>query len=57
MKFTVDDVISAIACVIRVKQGDILDPLLFTFFIAAVMITWKAINGKLAFFIVKMMLN
>ena len=28
-------------CSIGVKQGDILGPLLFTFFIAAVMITWR----------------
>ena len=39
VKFTVDDVISTIACVIGIKQGDILGPILFTFFIAAVMIT------------------
>ena len=38
VKFTVNDVISTIACVIRVKQGDILGPILFTFFTAAVMI-------------------
>ena len=55
VKFTVDDVISTIACAIGVKQGDILGPILFTFFIAAVMITWKATNN--VFFIVKMMLN
>ena len=29
-------------CIIGVKQGDILGPILFTFFIAAVMISWKA---------------
>ena len=32
VKFTVDDVISTIACVIGVEQGDILGPILFTFF-------------------------
>ena len=58
VKFTVDDVISTIACVIGIKQGDILGPILFTFFIAAVMITWKATNNVTAcIFIVKMMLN
>ena len=41
VKFTVDNVISTIACVIQVKQGDILGPILFTFFIAAKLITWK----------------
>ena len=45
VKFTVDDVISTIVCVIVVKQGDMLGPILFTFFIAAVMITWKATNN------------
>ena len=48
VKFTVDDVISTIACVIGVKQGDILGSILFTFFIAAVMITWKATNNVTA---------
>ena len=58
VKYTVDDVISTIACVIGIKQGDILGPILFTFFIAAVMITWKAANNVTAcIFIVKMMLN
>ena len=50
VKFTVDDVISTIACVIGIKQGDILGPIPFTFFIAAVMITWKAMNGTACFF-------
>ena len=31
VKFTVNDVISTIACVIGVNQGDILGPILFTF--------------------------
>ena len=48
VKFTVDDVSSTIACVIGVKQRDILGPILFTFFIAAVMITWKATNNVTA---------
>ena len=42
VKFTVDDVTLLLDCIIGVKQGDILGPILFTFFIAAVMITWKA---------------
>ena len=29
-------------CIIGVKQGDILGPILFTFFIAAVMISWRS---------------
>ena len=39
VKFTVDDVIETMNCSIGVKQGDILGPHLFMFFIAAVMIT------------------
>ena len=44
VKFTVD-VISTIACVIGVKQRNILGPILFTFLITAVMITSKATNN------------
>ena len=40
--------ISTIACVIQVKQGDILGPILFTFFIAAKLITWKATSNVTA---------
>ena len=39
--FTVDEVTKTLECIIGVKQGDILGPIIFTFFIAAVMITWK----------------
>lgn len=42
VKFTVDDNTHTIPCTIGVKQGDILAPILFTFFLAAVMITWRA---------------
>ena len=42
VKFTVDYVTQSVHCIIGVKQGDIRAPILFTFFIAAVMITWKA---------------
>jgi len=42
VKFTVDDVTHTMTCNIGVKQGDVLDPILFTFFLAAVMITWRA---------------
>ena len=48
VKFKVDDVISMIACIIGVKQEDILGPILFVFFIAAVMITWRATNNVTA---------
>ena len=41
VKFTVDEVTHIIECLIGVKQGDILGPILFTFFIAAVLISWR----------------
>ena len=41
VKFTVDGVPHELHSIIGVKQGDILGPILFLFFIAAVMITWK----------------
>ena len=40
--FTVNDITQTIDCVIGVKQGDILGPILFTFYLAAIMITWRA---------------
>ena len=42
VKFTIDDVTHKMSCTIGVKQGDILGPILFTFFLATVMITWRA---------------
>ena len=45
VKFTVDEVTQTLKCTIGVKQGDILGPTLFTFFIAAVMITWRATSS------------
>ena len=42
VKFTADENTHTIPCTIGVKQGDILGPILFTFFLAAVMITWRA---------------
>ena len=41
VKFTVDGIVHTLLSIIGVKQGDILGPILFLFFIAAVMITWK----------------
>lgn len=41
VKFKVDEVTQMFECTIGVKQGDILGPILFTFFMAAVMNTWK----------------
>ena len=42
VKFTVDGIVHTLLSIIEVKQGDILGPILFLFFIAAVMITWKS---------------
>ena len=44
--FTVNDITNTIVCIIGVKQGDILGPILFTFFIAAIMITWRATHSQ-----------
>ena len=41
VKFTVDGVTPQLPSIIGMKQGNILGPVLFLFFIAAVMITWK----------------
>ena len=46
VKFTVGTVTYILSSIIGVKQGDILDPILFTIFIAAIMITWRKINDK-----------
>ena len=43
VKFTVNGVENILGTIIGVKQGDILAPILFTFFIAAAMITWKLV--------------
>ena len=45
VKFSVDGIIHTLLSIIGVKQGDILGPILFIFFIAAVMITWKKTYG------------
>ena len=42
VKFTVDEVTQTLNCIIGVKQGDVLGPILFNFFMAAVMITWRS---------------
>ena len=43
VKFTVDEVAHTIKSGIGVKQGDILGPVLFTIFIAAILISWSCL--------------
>ena len=46
VKFTVNEVTNTIQCIIGVKQGDILGPLLFLFFLEAVMVTWRKLHER-----------
>lgn len=41
VKFVIGDVVRTINSIVGVKQGDILGPLLFTFYITAMIETWK----------------
>ena len=41
VKFTIDSVSHILDCKIGVKQGDVLGPILFSIYIAAIMITWR----------------
>ena len=42
VKFEIDGVVETLLSIIGVKQGDLLGPKLFTFYIAAVMETWRS---------------
>ena len=42
VKFVINDITKSIDSIIGVKQGDILGPLLFIFYLAAVLITWRS---------------
>ena len=44
VKFSVCDIEHSMNSIIGVKQGDILGPVLFTFHIAAIMMTWRKVN-------------
>ena len=51
VKFEVQGITHSVNSIIGVKQGDILGPILFTFHIAAVMITWrKTFSGDVCLF-------
>ena len=43
VKFSVDGITHIIYSIVGVKQGDILGPILFTFYVAAIMITWRKV--------------
>ena len=45
VQFSVDGVNVTIESIIGVKQGDILGPILFIFFMAAVMISWRKVSN------------
>ena len=42
VKFEIDGVLASLPSIIGVKQGDLLGPILFTFYIAAIMMTWRS---------------
>ena len=44
--FTVNNITETITCIIGVKQGDILGPVLFIFYLAAVMTTWRNTHDR-----------
>ena len=44
VKFSVCNIDHSLNSIIGVKQGDILGPVLFTFHIAAIMMTWRKVN-------------
>ena len=46
VKFVVNDITKRIESIIGVKQGDILGPLLFIFYLAAVMISWRTTHTR-----------
>ena len=46
VKFVVNDITKRIESIIGVKQGDILGPLLFIFYLAAVMISWRKLHPR-----------
>ena len=45
VQFEVDGITQRIKCIVGLKQGDTLGPMLFDFFIAAVMSSWRSIYG------------